>query len=362
MTRLASSCVIVTAACWLSVACGQPAPEVVQSETVVPVTTEPATVGTIRAVIHATGTVAPAPGADLLVVAPEAARIAEMPKAEGDRVRRGDVLVRFEIPTLNADAESKRAEVTRAAILVDTAKAALTRARDLVERGVAARKDVEDATRQLADAEAAFEQARAARGAADAVAGRTTVRATFDGVVAKRTHNPGDQVEPTASDPVMRVIDPRRLEVSAMIPVGDVSRIKVGAEAHLVDAAGEGLATLKVVSTPAAIDPGTASAPVRLAFSGAGSYPVGTPVQIEVNAEEHANVVLVPAVAVVREGEEVAVFVTDGKTAHRQPIEMGLADKAHVEVRSGVKAGDVVITHGQNGLPDGATVTVAPAK
>ena len=90
--------------------CARAAPEEVESETVVPVVTEPAQRGSIRAVIHATGTITPAPGADLIVIAPEAARIAEIPKAEGDRVRRGDLLVRFEIPSLTSEIATRRAD------------------------------------------------------------------------------------------------------------------------------------------------------------------------------------------------------------------------------------------------------------
>ena len=56
--------------------------------------------------------------------------------------------------------------------------------------------------------------------------------------------------------------------------------------------------------------PATAAAPVRLAFIGAGArLAVGTPVQVEIEAETHTDVVLVPVGAVVREGEETAVFV-----------------------------------------------------
>src|SRR5205814_768746 len=99
--------------------CAKPATEEVETKTVIPVTTAPAEVGTIRAVIHATGDVNPALGAELIVVAPEAARIAEITKAEGDRVRRGEVLVRFEIPTLNAESLSKSAEATAAAARVE---------------------------------------------------------------------------------------------------------------------------------------------------------------------------------------------------------------------------------------------------
>src|SRR4030095_6474110 len=88
--------VIVTSL--VQAACGQRTPEEVESEAVVPVHTAAAEKETIRGVVHATGLVTPAPGAELLVIAPEAARIAEIRFGEGDQVRRGDVLVRFEIP------------------------------------------------------------------------------------------------------------------------------------------------------------------------------------------------------------------------------------------------------------------------
>ncbi len=110
--------------------------------------------------------------------------------------------------------------------------------------------------------------------------------ATFDGVVAKRSHNPGDLVEATASDAVLRVIDPQRLEVQAAVPIGDAPRVKVGAMARLADVpAGSPAATLKVVSRPVVVETGTASVPVRLAFATPSNYPAGTPVQVEIDTE-----------------------------------------------------------------------------
>lgn len=347
-------CLVVGLTC----ACNEPPPEEVASETVVPVTTEAAQLGTIRAVIHATGTVAPAPGADLLIVAPEAARIAEIPKAEGDPVRRGDLLVRFEIPTLAADAAKQRAEVRRADARIANARLAQARAHDLFDRGVAAHREVEEADRELADAEADKAGAQATLSAAETVAARMSVRAAFNGIVARRAHNPGDLVEPTASDAVLRVIDPSRLEVSASVPITDVARVTVGATARLSGAA-PGPALI-VVSRPAAVEAGTAAVPIRLAFKGPTTLPVGTPVEVEIDAEERTDVVLVPAVALVREGEQTAVFVAVGAKAERRAVAIGVADDQRIEVRSGVKVGEAVITDGQAGLPDGATIVTHP--
>jgi multidrug efflux pump subunit AcrA (membrane-fusion protein) len=150
----------------------------------VAVSVKPATRGSIRGLIRAAGVVTPAPGADLVVVAPETARITAIPKGVGERVHRGDVLVRFEIPAAAADVERQEAELRRARAALTTASAAQARARELFERGVAARREVEDADRTVADASAAIAQAQASLDAARTFAARAIVHATFDGVVA----------------------------------------------------------------------------------------------------------------------------------------------------------------------------------
>jgi membrane fusion protein, multidrug efflux system len=346
----------------VSTGCRTPAPEEVETETAVPVKTERAATGSIRGVVHATGIVTPAPGAELIVVAPEAARIAEIPHADGDAVRRGDLLVRFEIPNTAAEVQRQGAEVQRAQAAVANAQANQVRSRDLFARGVAARKDVEDADRALADAEAAVAQAQASRAAAVATAARSVVRATFNGVIAKRFHNPGDLVEAAASDPILRVIDPRRLEVVVSVPLSDSARVIIGAHARLAGLPpGSAEVGLKVISRPAAVDPGTSSVPVRVGFDAPTNFPAGTPVQIDIDAEEHTNVVLIPAAALVRDGEETAVLVVAGDKAQRRAVQIGLSDAARVEIVSGVKAGELVIVDGQQGLPDGADVTLDAA-
>ena len=343
-------------ACAIS-GCSQQTAEEVESETVVPVTTSAATTGSIRGVVHATGIVSPAPDAELVVIAPEAARIEEIPHAEGDRVARGDVLVRFEIPTLVADLQRQTAEVQRAQAQLANARANQMRAHELFDRGVAARKDAEDTDRAMADAEAAVTQAEASRAAAATAAARQVVRAAFDGVVAKRLHNPGDLVEASAADPVLRIVDPRRLEVVASVPIGDAPRLVIGATGRIVPApAGRPEVTLRVVSRPAQVEAGTATIPVRLAFATPGALSVGTPVLLDIDAERHTGVVLIPTPALVREGEETAVFVAANGKAERRDVEIGLRDGMHVEIVSGVTEGDMVIVNGQAGLPDGAAI------
>ena len=348
----------IAALCVVS-ACRHNAPEETQTESAVVVQVEEARSGPVREVMAATGMVTAAPGAELVVTAPEAARIVELPKAEGDRVRPGDLLVRFDIPSLTAGAESSRAGIEQAQARVENAKAAAARVQGLFERGVAARKEVEDAERELREANAALAQARSASGAANALADRTVVHATFAGVVAKRFHNPGDMVEPGQSEPILRVVDPSHLEITAAVPVAALTRIAPNAPAHITSPGRDEPIEATVVARPAAVDPGSVTAAVRLKPASVAGLTVGVSVELEILGPEHAATVLVPRAAIVRDGEATVVMTVGADSkAHRNEVEVGVVNPDVAEIKKGIKPGDKVIVRGQNGLPDGAAVTI----
>ena len=115
-----------------------------------------------------------------------------------------------------------------------------------------------------------------------------------------------------------------------------------------------------MLTRPAQLDPTGSVGEVRLAFTGPTRLTAGTPVQISIVAESHPKAVLIDAAAVQHEGDEAFVMIVkDDKKAHRQVVTLGLTDGEQVEILSGVAAGDRVIVKGQNGLPDGADVTIA---
>ena len=340
--------------------CAKPAVEEVETKAAAPVSTVTLAPQTLEGVVTATGVVTAAPGADWTITAPEHGRIAEMPKAEGDRVKPGDLLVRFDIPSLQTDVATRRAEVATAEAHVQNAQASVTRLTTLVQHGVAAQKDLEDAQRDLAGAKAAATQAEAALHNASAVEGRTVVRATFPGVVARRAHNPGDIVDASATDVILRVIDPSRLQVVAAVAIADLARVQVGRPVHILVPGADEPEPGKVLSRPAAVDPTGVAADVRIAFDQPTKLAAGTPVRVDIVAEQKKDVLVVPVEAILHEDDDSFVMVVGpDKKAHKHKIAIGLATPKQVEVTSGVKAGDAVIVKGQQELPDNADVAVS---
>jgi cobalt-zinc-cadmium efflux system membrane fusion protein len=321
----------------------------------VPVTARPAEIGSLRAVIHATGIVTPAQGAEFLVTPPETARILEVGKAEGDQVGSGDMLARFDAGAAAANVARQRAELSGAQALAENAKIAQARMRDFVERGLVARQEIDRADRDLADAQAAVARAQAALGAAEAAAARAIVRAPFAGIVANRFKNPGDVASTT--DTVLRLVDPRRMEVTATVPSADAPRVVPGASARLMSGGGV-IVRLTVVGRAGNIEARAGTAPVRLTFVESSSVPADTAVEVDIDAEERVGAVFVPAEALVRSGREAVVFVAAGNIAEKRVVTVGVETDERAEVTSGIKAGELVITRGQSGLEDGAAISV----
>lgn len=323
-----------------------------------PVTARPAEIGSLRAVIHTTGIVTPSQGAEFLATPPETARILEVAKAEGDQVASGDILVRFDAGIATANVARQRAGLAGAQALAENAGIAHARMRDFVERGLVARQEMDRADRDLADAQAGVARAQSALAAAEAAAARAVVRAPFSGIVANRFKNPGDLASTT--DTVLRLVDPRHLDVVAIVSDADLPRVVPGASARLKS--GNIVNRLTVVGrTGNSLTPDTAT--VRLTFVEPSSVAADMAVEVDIDAEERVGAIFVPSEALVRgpggqAGREVLLFVAAGNTAERRAVMVGVETDERAEITSGIKAGELVITRGQSGLQDGAAISV----
>jgi RND family efflux transporter MFP subunit len=339
-----------------SVACHHAQEEVVETSAVVEVEVAPAQVGTVSTVVSATGSVQPAPGADMTVTAPQAGRIVALPFAVGERVHRGQVVARFDLPPARQDLATRNGELAQARARLENARHNHERLSGLLERGIASRKEVEDAKRELAEAEAAVRQGEGTRAAAADFAAQGTVTAPFEAVVGERWHNPGDLVD--VNEHVLRLVDPRRLQVVAAVAAADVPRIVAGRPARVRTPSGTDVVGGVVSSGAGAVDPMSGTAPVRIAVR--SPLPPGTPVEVEITADERPGVLTVPGQAIEHDGDEAYLYVVgaEGK-AQRRPVRLGMQGRDTVEIVSGVTAGERVIVRGQHELPDGARVTIA---
>ena len=83
--------------------------------------------------------------------------------------------------------------------------------------------------------------------------------------MAQRLRNPGDVISGAAADPILRIVDPGRLEVLASVPAANLSRVLPGATARLAGVGAAGTVRLTVSSRSGMVAPAPGgTVPVRL--------------------------------------------------------------------------------------------------
>ena len=116
---------------------------------------------------------------------------------------------------------------------------------------------------------------------------------------------------------------------------------------------------LRVATRPAP-ETGAKTVDVTLAFDTPTELRPGTQVGVEIDAEQRSNVPLVPAIAVLKDDPaQPVVVVAAGSVAQRRPVVIGLVDGENIEILSGLKAGELIITQGHSTLRDGTPISVS---
>jgi membrane fusion protein (multidrug efflux system) len=323
------------------------------------VATAVATSQPLRDVIVAEGLVVPAAEADFAVVAPEPALVADIPKTVGDTVAVGDLLARFDIPSITELVTARERELSEATVRLEAARAHAARQQSLSERGLIPRNQLEASIAAIDPAERALAAAKAQMDVARQAQERAVVRARFAGVVARQFHQVGDYVAGGENDPVLRVVDPERIEVLVPVPAAQAVRIAAGIPA-IVQAAGVLDPIAATVSPqPLLSQPGGTVTDVRLSLAGKPAIAVDTPVRAEIVFAERPETVVVPSLAVQRDdtGAFVMMAGPDG-IARRRTVQVGLVAAARTEILAGVSPGERVIVKPLEQVGDGTAITI----
>lgn len=251
----------------------------------------------------------------------------------GQRVRRGDVLVRV--------------DGREAAEALAAARAAATEAKARLDRTQQLQRSSFVSAAAVDQARAAYDTAQAQADAARAAVGHAVLSAPIDGVVAVRHVEPGELATP--GRPLVTVIDPTRLRVTAHVPQGQLAAL-AAVRTAVVEIPEQGLridsAAVQVLPT---VDAGTHVAEVRVGLpAGAGSLLPGMAARVGLPVGQ-AERLTVPRAAVLRRGELASVYIVaaDGRLSLRQ-VRLGPTSgdgggpDVAVEILAGLKAGDTI--------------------
>ena len=331
--------------------CSRAASEDVAAAAAATVTASVATVTTEKfsGAMDAVGVVTVRAGHIASLGAPGATRVSAVRVAIGDRVRAGTVLVELDPAPFNAAVQG-----ASAALL--TATRAHERAQRLVDAGIAPRKDLDLATSDLAQASGTATTARRLRALA-------TLRSPIDGVVTRLSAILGASVDGTAS--LVDVADPRYVDIVLSVSAGEAAQLTKGAAVSLTAGAADGgdsLGTGVVTTIAAAIDSATRTVAVRVAApKTARALRIGESVSGRIALDQRTDAMLVPSAAVVPDGDEYRVFVLDSSgIARSRTVEIGARRDGRIEITSGLKVAERIVTDGAYQVDDGVRIVVKP--
>lgn len=321
--------------------------------------------GAISDTLLVSGTVMATPNNDVKVGSLVVGRIAQMKVAEGDPVRAGEILAQVDAHPYEDQLTQAEQSVAQAKATLENATASRARNEGLVTRGIAARKDFEDARAQEAVAKANLRQAEAAVSLAQMQVSRAALRSPFDGIVVKRFSSVGEQVDGNAGQPVIEVARLGEVELVVNVPAAYLPRLRAGQAVPLTSAAfPDKKFPGHIVAIPAAVDPGSGAGAVRIRIpNSSGLLRLGMFLTAEVPFAMHKDALLIPVAALYRDetGKTVAYRV-EGETATVVDVKTGIANQEQVEIVDGLKQGDTIVLTGGYGLGEKAQIKVKAAE
>jgi HlyD family secretion protein len=333
------------------------------------------------------GKTATPPGGDLPVAAQVAGRVIETRVKEGDRIHKGAIVAIVDDLAPRAAARQADAALARARSAEVAARAALERAKALADKGIASKREVEDAVARADAARAEVDAGLAGLRLASGTLGRVEVRSSFDGVVTRVWRGAGALVDGTAATPIVQLVSTEAVELVADVTERELWRIKEGQKAEITLSMLGTRLEGTVLARSRALDPVNGLGTVRIRIDGpakpaadekkdddkhdekkaddshddgAAPAPLGAFGKVVIALGHRDGVMVLPLSALrgaVADGSEIAVCKGD-KVALRA-IEVGYRDDRQIEVLGGLQEGERVATDHVLGLEDDTLIVEA---
>lgn len=262
----------------------------------------------------------------------------------GDRVRKGQTLLRIDVNLVSAQVDQAEAQHAQAA-------AALKRVQQLGDMA---------SSSQRIDAETAEKVASAGVRQARAQLDRARITAPFDGVVADVAVEVGESANPGA--PVLRLVQLDPVLVTLAVSDRDVVSLSAGSPVTVAASARSGSFPGTIRHVAPAADMRTRAFPVEVEVPNPDERLLpGMIARVSFEQALSDDVLVVPQEWIVTRRSEHGVFVEVEGTAVWRPVELGAVIRHDVVVEQGLSPGERVVITGHRDLIDGDPLLVARA-
>ena len=184
--------------------------------------------GTITMTVTATGTVS---AVTTVQIGSQVSGVISRLYADfNSRVKKGQMLAELDPTPFEAQAEQRRADLTRAKVQTDDARIKYERQRRLLDAGLTAQADVDGAKATYDAARAQTAQAQAALSQANTNLRYTKIASPTDGIVVDKQYEVGQTVAASFQAPTLFEIaqDLTKMQIQADVDQSDIGRVNVG--------------------------------------------------------------------------------------------------------------------------------------
>jgi RND family efflux transporter MFP subunit len=187
----------------------------------------------------------------------------------------------------------------------------------------------------------------------------TTLRSPIDGTITDRGADPGTVVNPGTAVLTIQYLD--WVFVTAGLPVDQAPKVRLGQEAEVTfDAFPGRVFQGKLSQVVQSADPASRQFSVQVKLLNPEHLiRPGMFGKVKVIVERHAAAITVPREAVTTDpktNKSTVLVVDDQKVAHQTEVTLGRQNAKYIEILSGVKAGDTVVTLSYQPVKDGKKV------
>jgi len=284
-------------------------------------------------------------------------RITEILRDEGDAVEADEILLRIDPEKRELELDNVRARLSEASAASREAKREQRRISQLHERGAASEAQLDAASTALESAQSRRRAAKAQLGEAERALRDAEVQAPFAAMIAQRMVSRGEYVVPGTSLYDLVATDP--IQVEFHLPERDSGRVSLAQPVSVrVAPMPDQVFEARISMISPVIDPRTRTLRVEARLANPeGTLRPGLFAQIHVGIARRSGVVMVPEESVMQRALGPVVFTVDDEgRAHQRDVVTGTHMRGAVEIKSGVRPGEWVVTSGQSRLLDGLIV------
>lgn len=297
--------------------------------------------GNIGAELHISGSLLANESVELH---PEATgRIEKIGFKEGERVQKGQLLIKIHDADLQA-------QLQKANAVLQQALAAEHRNKTLFEKGAVSSEQYEQYATALSSAKADIqviqENIR-----------KTELRAPFSGIIGLRNISEGAIVSPSTLIAALQEVDALKIEFS--VPEMFASSIRIGHEITFKTGGQNGEYHARIFAIEPHVDATTRNVSMRARCQNADhSLLPGAFAEISLPQNEQQQALQVPTQSVIPILKGQKVYVVHADSVIEQKIETGIRNDKMVAVLSGLQVGDSVVCNGVMFMKKGAKVNV----